>query len=343
MSKPKRENIKIEKLHQLTTNPRTIDAVSDFDAVEKLYKVNRQASSHLINLALEIADKGFDENEPIYAVQHGNTNEYDVYEGNRRLAALNLLSDPNKYGFLSKKHKKVLQQANLDKVPTEVEVTIVNKDEAQRIMARNHDGMQNGIGRVAWDTESSRRYARSMGKDASYVGKATSLFKNMFGKTIGEYIGGITSADRILNNKAIQMYIGAVGSSGPTSEQVEKIKRVLDEAKLVSDEKDMAISRTFGKKKDIEALIPRLEQKNAKENDDQTGNSGVEIPVNDDQTGNNGVDVSAGDGQTNSSEVHENTISEDVSNHKLNKSVPFVKVDPIYSRKSAQYLRVVRR
>ncbi|MCT3568107.1 hypothetical protein EFR94_12075 [Levilactobacillus brevis] len=286
MTKPIRKNISLTKLHQLTKNPRTVNANGDFDAVAKLYNASRQSGSQLINLSLEIAKNGFDENEPIYVVKQGKKDEYNVYEGNRRLAALNLLMEPDKYTFLSRRHKEALREANKNKVPTELEVTIVTENEARIIMSRNHNGAQNGIGRESWGPEASRRYARIFGKDNSYVGRTTDSFKSMYGKSIGEYVGGITTADRLLNNKKIQQYVGQLSPDGPISDQVRRIKNVLDEAKLVSDEKDMALTRTFGKKSDIEALIPRLSKTDSREFKDLSLDDGLDKAISTKELGN---------------------------------------------------------
>lgn len=263
MSKPNRQIVKLGNLHQLLSNPRTDEAASDKDAISKLYTAGHSSDKNLINLALEIADYGFDENEPIYVVERESKEaekQYDVYEGNRRLAALNLLNDPEGYSeFLHPSHLSSLQKAPKDKLPSSVEVTVVDEEEAHTLMERNHGGALDGYGRIAWSAEAQRRYARSKGDDSSFVGRVTPAFEDMYGQPVGGYIGGITTADRLFNNKKVQEFIGKIENDSPTDDQLSKIKTVLDEAKQVAEEKESAITRVFATKKDIEEeLLPRI-------------------------------------------------------------------------------------
>lgn len=186
MAHPNRKTVRLSNLHQFLANPRTDEAANDKDAVAKLYRAGHASDKNLINLALEIADQGFDENEPIYVVQkdlpESINAQYDVYEGNRRLAALSLLENPDDYAdILSKPHLSSLKKAPKDKLPDKLEVTIVDEDEARTLMERNHGGALDGYGRIAWSPEAQRRYSRSKGADNSFVGKATTAFEEVYG------------------------------------------------------------------------------------------------------------------------------------------------------------------
>ncbi|WP_040468774.1 hypothetical protein [Limosilactobacillus gastricus] len=255
MNLPKRIEIDIKELHFLTNNPRTEEAIDDFDAVKKLYLSDTRKGDNLIHLALGIAEEGFDQNEPIYAVKKDG--KYIVYEGNRRLSALKMLTNPEKYIFLSEKHLKMLFGTDKQRVPSSIEVTVVNEDEAKKIMERNHGGALDGKGRIPWSPESSRRYARLLGKSGAFVDKTTDAFEETYGTSIGDYIGGITTADRIFGNKEIKKFIGKIEENGPDPHQLKKIKTILDRAKDTADEKKVGITRAIYNKRDIENLIPR--------------------------------------------------------------------------------------
>lgn len=266
---PNRKQVSLSQLHQFKHNPRVEDSTSDFDSIEKLYSLDNASANDLINLALEIADEGFDENEPIYAVPEAdNDKEFQIYEGNRRLAALSLLANPDKYsGILEPKHLNSLRKAPKDKYRDVIEITIVDEEEAKKLMERNHGGVSNGTGRRPWTAEAQRNYARLNGNDNSFVGKITEYFEIKFGQPISGYIGGITTADRILNNKKIKKYIGEIANQKPTISQLEKVKKILDKAKEVSISEEGALTRVFAKQKDIDdKLLPALEVASTKNN-----------------------------------------------------------------------------
>lgn len=267
LTMPTRKRVNLKQLHHFKKNPRVEDAIDDFDAVNKLYNLDNASANDLINLALEIAEEGFDENEPVYAVKDpNNEHEFQIYEGNRRLASLSLLANPEKYrDFLTEKHLKALQGAPKNKLTDIIEITIVDEAEAKKLMERNHGGVNNGTGRRPWTADAQRKYAKLNGKDSSFVGLMTEYFENRFGQPISGYIGGITTADRILNDKEIQKYIGRIIDNKPTALQVERVKKVLDTAKEISIAEESSLTRVFAKKKDIkEKLVSALKTENDK-------------------------------------------------------------------------------
>lgn len=257
---PIRTLVDIKCLHPFLQNPRIPPVMNDFDAIKSLYSHTNDSSRQLLNLARSILKSGFDSTEPIYAVHNSKKDDYTVYEGNRRLAALKIINNPEEYAsFLRITHLNFLKLSNKNDIPQKIEITVVSRDEALKKIERIHQGALDGIGRLKWDAESSRRFAKSMGYDKTYAGKISEPFELKFGEPIGGYLGGITAADKLLNNKSVKKLVLGQNKENSLETQLDIVKDVFDEALQVSNEKGTSITRTFGKNQDIdEELIPRI-------------------------------------------------------------------------------------
>ncbi len=125
MSDRKKKNIKLENLKFDAQNPRLpvrLQGVTDESKVID-YMVKY---GNIVELMLSIAEAGYSDAEPLLVVNDSNGN-YTVVEGNRRLAALKLLSNPE----LTKVRVQAIKDVILNAVykPNEIPCILYSKRE----------------------------------------------------------------------------------------------------------------------------------------------------------------------------------------------------------------------
>ena len=106
------KEINVSQLVNYYENPRHAIGSSEEDTLEKLF--NAVGIQYMLNLAEDVQKNGLLGNQQIVVVYSEPIQKYVVYEGNRRVAAIKLLIDPDWFKFLDKptieKAKKIGQQ-----------------------------------------------------------------------------------------------------------------------------------------------------------------------------------------------------------------------------------------
>ena len=85
--------VTLDQLRLDPHNPRLREGMDNASQPELLAELAEEYQ--LQDLARSIADNGYFSEEPLVTVKHKNRAEWSVIEGNRRLAALQLLEHPN--------------------------------------------------------------------------------------------------------------------------------------------------------------------------------------------------------------------------------------------------------
>ena len=133
------QQIKVNKLVNYAENPRHAVGTNEKDTLEKLF--NAVGIQYMLNLAKDIQQNGLLGNQQIVVVSAGSSGKYIVYEGNRRVAAIKLLLDPQKFTFLDKATKEKAMKIRED---MEIEDTLLcyvtDENDAFFIMERTHSG-----------------------------------------------------------------------------------------------------------------------------------------------------------------------------------------------------------
>lgn len=166
---PKVIQVDVEKLQFDLQNPRFADLKDQREALHA-FCADRHARKTVL-LAENIADVGLNPSELMIVIQGDRRGHYVVLEGNRRLAAMKLLSLPARLGDspLSKPF-----QARLRKAAKEVNssgrkkvqcILMPTREEANDWIALKHTGENEGIGVVSWDGEETARFR---GSDPGY-------------------------------------------------------------------------------------------------------------------------------------------------------------------------------
>lgn len=156
----KRKEVAVSSLVIYAENPRHEPAQSEIEAMELLWKV--VSPKKMMNLAIDIAKVGLVPNEiPVVVPIEGTKNRYEVYDGNRRLTALRILMNPDKYDFVSARQKKILKEAVANsglELPETIFVCITDKEKALFLINKIHTGEDEGRGRTQWNAEAIRRF-----------------------------------------------------------------------------------------------------------------------------------------------------------------------------------------
>lgn len=159
----------VEKLQFDLQNPRFADLKDQRDALHA-FCTDRHARKTVL-LAENIAEVGLNPSELLIVVRGDRRGHYVVLEGNRRLAAMKLLSLPARLGDspLSKTFQARVRRAAKEangfgrrKVQC---ILMPSREEANDWISLKHTGENEGIGVVAWDGEETARFR---GSDPGY-------------------------------------------------------------------------------------------------------------------------------------------------------------------------------
>lgn len=153
---PERYDVSIDKLHFDSQNPRLPETMERGNQDEVIAWMLRKGD--IIELMASIAATGFSSAEAVLAIPHPSHNgEYEVVEGNRRLAAVKLLKNPALAGRI--RPKAVLNTSENAKYrPDEIPVLVYR--ERAEILA--YLGYRHITGIKAWGAEEKAKYLRQL-------------------------------------------------------------------------------------------------------------------------------------------------------------------------------------
>lgn len=110
---------------------------------------------------MDIVERGLNPLRALLAVKKDG--KYIVYEGNRRTTALKLLNNPDAIsGVYPLKQVFVKLKVDGYKVPDDLEFVVYDEkdiDEADQWVFVEHNGKNNGVGTVSWDTKQKARFS----------------------------------------------------------------------------------------------------------------------------------------------------------------------------------------
>ena len=162
--------ITISELVNFYENPRHAIASSEEDTLKKLFEA--VGNQYMLNLAEDVQQNGLLGNQQIVVVYSDEVKKYVVYEGNRRVAAIKLLLNPDSFSFLDKatidKAKKIGQQGG---IPEVINCYVTDESDAFFIMERLHSGEDKGRGIKQWTAREKEAFKvrQSHEKNLSYL------------------------------------------------------------------------------------------------------------------------------------------------------------------------------
>ena len=158
--------VKSVNLHDLLLsldNPRYGTTANQNQALRTM--VQRQGRK-LTKLAQDIVENGLNPTELVMVTPTDQSGRYVVVEGNRRVAAMKLLSSPELVDGLglakaTAKRYKDLQAEAVGALPGEVPCAVVAPEDATHWMVIKHTGENEGVGVIPWSTLAKDRYRSS--------------------------------------------------------------------------------------------------------------------------------------------------------------------------------------
>lgn len=154
------QSIVLENLLLDRENPRHERVANQVDAIRT---IAQSQGSKLVNLAKDIVENGLNPMELIMISRAEQEERFIVEEGNRRVAALKILSNPGLLASLglnkarAKQYKDLQEQAQ-DSLPQEIMCAVVSPEDAEHWRMLKHTGENEGAGVVPWTTVAKDRF-----------------------------------------------------------------------------------------------------------------------------------------------------------------------------------------
>ena len=195
-------------------NPRLGSTSSQSEALASLVQLN---PSHFQNLMASIRDYGLDPGDSLYVVRSEDGQDFVVLEGNRRLSALKVLSNPDVLAGtdLPEGTKKPLVREASGFERSEVEpilcVRFDDRADANDWIRRRHTGVASGEGRIIWKPLEIQRFSGDYTTIdvIEFVGRNAAYSKAEWEKAQSA-LGGqkSTNLTRLLESAAGQAHLG---------------------------------------------------------------------------------------------------------------------------------------
>jgi hypothetical protein len=232
--------LNLDELHLDLMNPRFDGLATQREALEKIVRLQ---GSKLVNLAEDIVANGMSPAHRLLVAKAPGrgASGYTVLDGNRRLAALRVLTNPTALDGMSgigdltsQKLRRLAKDFNLDDVQPLDAFLCKNEAEARHWIEAIHTGENDGRGVVSWDGIATARYR----------GKNTSLkvldFVRAAGKLTAEQTAAlerfpITNLDRLLATPDVRELLGLNQEGGdllsdlPQAELVRSLKKIVND------------------------------------------------------------------------------------------------------------------
>ena len=261
--------LSIDELLLDLDNPRLGSASSQSEALASIVSLN---PGYFRNLMGSIRDYGLDPGDSLYVVRSEDGQDFVVLEGNRRLSALKVLSNPDLLAGtdLPETTKKALVREASGFQPLEVEplrcVRFDDRDEANDWIRRRHTGVAGGEGRINWKPLEIQRFSGDYTTIdvIDFVGRNASYSTTDWEKAQSALGGGkSTNLSRLLESAAAQSHLGITVETEPSRKTpilggepkwaLQVLKRIVDD--IVKGTVD---SRRLNTATDIEKYFANL-------------------------------------------------------------------------------------
>ncbi|WP_156368870.1 hypothetical protein [Methylobacterium sp. Leaf100] len=239
-------------------NPRTGTVAGQSEAIEAVVKLNAQ---HFQNMMASIKENALDPGDSFYVISSDDEDDsYIVVDGNRRLAALKVLSNPSfvQGTGLSESSKRKLK----DKASGFLDIGSIDcilfesRADANEWIERRHGKGLEGEGRISWGTLESERFQKDRTVlDVIGFVERNSVFSEAEWQRIKKSVEkSPTTLRRFLVSKPGRQFLGFVDSdndNGPAFKRdPEYMIKVLSQIFVDIDSGEIT-SRTYNKSSEI--------------------------------------------------------------------------------------------
>lgn len=237
--------LSIDELILDLENPRVGSTSSQSEALASIVRLN---PGHFQNLMASIRDDGLDPGDSLYVVPSVDGHDFVVLEGNRRLSALKVLSNPDILAGtdLPERTIKPLAREATGFERSEVEpircVRFDDREEANDWIRRRHTGTAGGEGRITWKPLEIQRFSGDyttidvidfVGRNAGYSKEEWEHAQSVLGG------GKSTNLTRLLESASGQSHLGMNVEIEPSRKTpvltadpkwaLEVLKRIVDD------------------------------------------------------------------------------------------------------------------
>ena len=261
--------LSIDELLLDEDNPRLGSVNSQSAALQAIVHLNE---GHFRNLMLTIKNDGLDPGDNLYIIEADGGDDFIVLEGNRRLSALMVLSNPDVLDGTEVPDtiKKSLMRASASFDRTKVEpircVKFDHRGDANEWIYRRHTGTAEGEGRIQWGALEIQRFSgdRSVldvidfvGRNADYSGDEWKSTKSVIESRKSSNLA------RLLESAAGRTHLGiSISSEGDGKTPllasdpkwaIKVLRRIIDDVR-----DGIVDSRDLNKASDIENYFKKL-------------------------------------------------------------------------------------
>lgn len=271
-------------------NPRLSRVESQSEALQALIDLN---DKHFRNLMVSIKENGLDPGDSLYIIEDPNDpdEDYIAVDGNRRLAALMVLTNPSLLDGieLPPKVKERLQVAAVGFDKTQIGklrcVLFESRSDANEWIERRHVGSADGEGRINWGFFEIKRFSGDrlvvdalefVGKNVEYTEAEWENTRDLIESRKGSVI------DRVLDSAAGKSMLGLdIRREGDTkipttTRKPEFVLKLLK--RIIEDAAEGSINtRNLNSASDIEGYLDRLPE----EFQPDTSDKSAPIPLKD--------------------------------------------------------------
>ncbi|NKI20345.1 hypothetical protein HFN20_03690 [Paenibacillus dendritiformis] len=284
-TKSEYKTVDISNILNYAENPRHDVGTNEIDTIKKL--INKVGSQYMYNLAKDIYENGLMGSNLPTLVFNTEKRKYVVYEGNRRVACLKFLNNPEILNTIDRSLKQRVE--NLIKKETEVYSTkifcyVTNEEEALLIMERTHSGEDKGRGLKAWTPREQGVFQKRLKQKNSIALIIAELTEKFLNEDITQKIS-YTTIQRFFNNREVKKALQLDGedSSKISKEKIEFINYLIDKSIEESNQREVALTRLFNKAREIEDFfIPLIEEYQSKVGSAKTEENTDNTDTNDD-------------------------------------------------------------
>jgi hypothetical protein len=249
---------KIIKIADLLINPNNYRFESQSSQRDAIIKMIDDQKDKLYRLAKDILEHGLNPMEkPLIIPQKNDKGEYLVLEGNRRITALKLLSNPDlipdKDVSLKKRFKK-LNVNNSQKIVRSVECSICNNaEEADIWIQRKHATGLDGIGVESWTPQQKQRFEeKTQGKTSDslqilHLLRNSDLVEEKFKSKLAQL--KITNLQRLISDPYVREKLGIQKEEGKLCSTVNQADVVNELMSIINDllSQKFAVSQIYNK------------------------------------------------------------------------------------------------
>ncbi len=240
-------------------NPRTGSVKGQSEALEAIVRLNTQ---HFRNMMGSIKANGLDPGDSFYVIaDEEDGGSYTVVDGNRRLAALKVLYNPDLLDGtkLGDSTKKRLREASAGFSPVEPLSCVLfdDRSDANEWIARRHGKHLDGEGRISWGALESDRFQkdRTVLDVIGFVERNSTFEESEWHRIKKSVEKSSTTLRRFLVSKAGKQFLGFVekqGDDGPSFRRdAAYVIKMLSQLFSDIDSGDVT-SRTYNKASEIE-------------------------------------------------------------------------------------------